>query len=734
MAALVSADRLLDAVRAGDHDRVARLLVEGADANVSDRRGFSALRCAVDANHLEVAARLLIHGADHAATDADGLTPLDPNCIEPHSLHRLRQLHRRMAWPPNANAGDAIRDPALDTLVSDGIVKMPALVAADVVDRMRAAMTRFVGVLDAQVRRGRSRKRHYDERWHYWESDAAYVCNDAFRFSPDLVALACDPRITSFARMYFGKPVQVKRAIAMRYLAAESSRTDMFRWHHDMEDRLFKVMLLLSDVGESDQYMTYARGSHRQLRPMDAFCTNEASVDGESVIRATGRAGDAYAFDANGAHCAHRCPDGAVRDVFILEYTCDESDVAGGYLPRSIREGAAAERAHPLSAIGRVLPQWRAARYRRHPTWIENLPFPGTWITPAVAPPARGGSLMLIYLLHADGLDEGWADRFAKSVASAHAQTGEYRFDVCVADYSRRPVRERIARLLVDDARYVHVPLDGEFNHAFCRNHAVRQFAAGTPYFVLADVDAVFPRDLAERWSRRYVSSGVPCCVTAPLWYLDDDVSRRLDGYVDPRSPGVTHWRVFPGGAVLYAHALYEQLKGFDESYEGWGAEDEDFYERAASVSAMILDREVRLLHLDHPRRETRDVAPRDENRRRLERKRRGEVPWCGWLHWGDPDRFNGGSDLVARHASPRPCGLGPVHEDRDGYFIGRGEKAFRLNPPAALVYALCDGHRTVGGVIDAIEPRSDVPAEALARDVKETIAWFRRHGIVSVD
>ena len=727
--------KLIDAVRAGDNAVVSRLLLAGADPNARDKRGLSALRCAVDGGRLDVAAQLLIHGADHAVADADGLTPLDPQCIERESLHRLRQLHRRSEWPPAADtdAGDTPGDPLLDRLRADGMAKWPGLVEPGVVHRMASALSRFVGLLDAQRARGRGGKRHYDERWHYWTGEAAYVCNDAFRFCPELVALACDSRITRLARAYYGKPIQVKRAIAIRYLAAESSEADMFRWHHDMEDKLFKVLVLLTDVGDSDQYMTYAQGSHRLLRPMEAFHVNEADIDGHAVIRATGRAGDAFVFDANGAHRANRRSDGAVRDVFILEYACDESDIAGGYLPPAVRRRAWLDRSHPLSAIARVRPQWRTAPYRRHPTWIENLPFSGTWITPAVTPPAAEGRLLLIYLLHADGLDDGWIDRFSRSVASARAQADGSRFDIRVADYSRRPVRDEIATLLGNDD-YVHFSLDGEFNHAFCRNHAAKQFASSARYLVLADIDVLFPPNLASRWIRRYVSSGAPCCVTAPIWYLDADVSRRIDGYVDPLSPDVTHWRVFPGGAALYARALYEQLKGFDEAYEGWGAEDEDFYERAAAVSAMVVDRDVRLLHLDHPRRETRDVAPRDENRRRLERKRRGDIPWCGWSRWGEFAALPPTAGRFPRHAVVRPRGFGPPRAVDDGYVVGPDAAAFRLNPSAALVYSLCDGGRTVGGIIDAVQSQSGLASDVLSVDVRDAIEQFVRIGIVAVD
>jgi ankyrin repeat protein len=65
---------LVDAVRRGDVQEVARLLAAGADPNVKDLDGETPLHIAAEQCNADIAELLLKHGADPNARDEHGFT------------------------------------------------------------------------------------------------------------------------------------------------------------------------------------------------------------------------------------------------------------------------------------------------------------------------------------------------------------------------------------------------------------------------------------------------------------------------------------------------------------------------------------------------------------------------------------------------------------------------------------------------------------------------------------
>ena len=372
----------------GDAKDVERLLRLGADVDARGLHGRTALFEASVAGHANCVAALLAHGANPFVGDWRGRTPLSTDVVSLEALHGFRQRYHRYAGAPSASSppSEQARGWA-EELDRQGILKIQGLVGAKSLGRMRADIARFVAGLEARLARGAGEFRHYDEEEHYWAKDRAYVSNNAFKHSADLLALACHRELIGAARLYVGKQPVIQRGVAMRYLPNDETSNDMFGWHHDMEEKRFKVMVLLSDVGPEDQHMSYLLGSHRLFHPYKMFFKNKCSLEycrphlpELSIFDAVGRAGDIFVFDSNGAHRGTRRPTGGVRDVFLFELSADQSNVWGGDIDRARLAEVSRGGSHPFGPMLAAAKKWTQPVTRSNPTWVENLPDVGSWL------------------------------------------------------------------------------------------------------------------------------------------------------------------------------------------------------------------------------------------------------------------------------------------------------------------------------------------------------------------
>jgi hypothetical protein len=161
----------------------------------------------------------------------------------------------------------------------------------------------------------------------------------------------------------------------------------MFGWHHDLEDQRFKMMVLLTDLGEHDQYMSYVLGSQRLFHPYSMFSSNTCTLDycrehlGEiEILNTTGKAGDIFLFDSNGAHRGNRRLEAATRDAFFVEYTTNQADVWGGDIPPEAFADFPAGEFNPFDWMMTALKKWSVPKTRQAPAWVDTLPNVATWI------------------------------------------------------------------------------------------------------------------------------------------------------------------------------------------------------------------------------------------------------------------------------------------------------------------------------------------------------------------
>lgn len=384
---------LIEAVAAGSIEDTQQLLAQGTEPNHIGTAGNTALHEAVKNGNAQIAAMLLQAGADWTLKNAEGRTALDPVFASLPTLHRIRQEYQRLPVPPYdvATAPSAEASSYAKQLERDGILKVSGLVDTQQLTQMQADFDRFVRKLKRARLFFRNRFSHYDQEEYWQPQHRAYVTNDALACSAGLLALCCNPIVVETANHYLRKTSHIKRTYGMRYLPSQPLDSNQFGWHHDMEDRQLKLMIILTDIGEADQYMAYVRGSHNTYHPYSRFLKNaldfeycQTYLDEIDIIKTTGQAGDIFFFDSNGMHRGIRSK-GRVRDALFVEFTADRNrnNLWGTAMSRDLFQLGSNATYHPLKELLGATPKWERARDqapRKRPSWAESLENPSTWV------------------------------------------------------------------------------------------------------------------------------------------------------------------------------------------------------------------------------------------------------------------------------------------------------------------------------------------------------------------
>jgi ectoine hydroxylase-related dioxygenase (phytanoyl-CoA dioxygenase family) len=381
---------LMGAVREGDLDRVNQLALEGDGLDTTNRQGQTALHLAAALGRPEIAGCLLAHGADHELRDSRGRTPLSLDVTDITVLHSIRQHYQRFPYPKVRveRADDSAVRHAAAELEASGILRLPGAIDSELLEQLRADFGAFIAELEGKIETGDADYKHYDTECYYWPDDRAYITNNAYKHSAALARLCCSSPFLDIARLYLGKPAYIQRANAMRYLPVETSEHDMFRFHHDLVDKRLKLMVLLTDVGEADQYMSYVVGSHALFHPYEMFRTNvcpteycERNLGRLEIFQTLGQAGDVFLFDSNGAHKGNRRPHGRTRDAFFVEFSAASSPQFGGDIPAEVFDDHPLVESNPLYVMANSPKRWERPIDRgSRPSWIVDLPQPSTWI------------------------------------------------------------------------------------------------------------------------------------------------------------------------------------------------------------------------------------------------------------------------------------------------------------------------------------------------------------------
>ncbi len=135
--------------------------------------------------------------------------------------------------------------------------------------------------------------------------------------------------------------------------------------------------------------------------------------------------------------------------------------------------------------------------------------------------------------------------------------------------------------------RYLHTPPPEHglpYNRSWAMNAGAR--IANGKLLVFHDNDMLVPEKYAAELWRRYESGNQTINLKRFVFYLDEVETREFfdSGVLNPgaRSEAIVQ-NLEAGGSVAVDRDSFFELGGFDESFLGWGGEDNEFWQRATT-------------------------------------------------------------------------------------------------------------------------------------------------------
>lgn len=164
-------------------------------------------------------------------------------------------------------------------------------------------------------------------------------------------------------------------------------------------------------------------------------------------------------------------------------------------------------------------------------------------------------------------------------------------------------VESRIANLLPGWVRYVHTPPPSA-EMPYCRSWAFNIGAqhATSAVLVLHDNDMIVPSDYSQKILQVVHQGYEVVNLKRFIFYLSEQHTAGIfsgsAGLTD-HAPLAIVQNLEGGGSVAVVRESYDRIGGMDESFIGWGGEDNEFWERALTLKVWSFG-SLPVLHLWH--------------------------------------------------------------------------------------------------------------------------------------
>jgi hypothetical protein len=197
--------------------------------------------------------------------------------------------------------------------------------------------------------------------------------------------------------------------------------------------------------------------------------------------------------------------------------------------------------------------------------------------------------------------------------------------------------RKEIGAKLPSWVRYVFDPSLTDYNRSAAFNAGAKQ--ARGALLILHDNDIVVPSQYAAEIAARAAEGHDFIDVKRFLFNIDAETTARVQATGEmPAGVPSTIVQNAQGGSIAASRDAYVRIGGFDEEFVGWGGEDNDFWDRAATTGRTYHFGYLPVIHLFHPpqagklqgaeapavrRYRELETIPADERIRRLLARRR---------------------------------------------------------------------------------------------------------------
>lgn len=184
------------------------------------------------------------------------------------------------------------------------------------------------------------------------------------------------------------------------------------------------------------------------------------------------------------------------------------------------------------------------------------------------------------------------------------------KIEIIVVEQSAAP---EIPGNLPPEILYVHTPLPHP-QMPYCRSWAFNVGArvARGEVLLFHDNDLLAPRDYAAEILARWREGYEIVNLKRFIFYLGAADSQHLSASrrVSARAiPEMVLQNALGGGSIALGREAFFRIGGFDESFVGWGGEDNEFWERAQTLRVWNFGY-MPLLHLWHPSPQRFNAGP----------------------------------------------------------------------------------------------------------------------------